>query len=108
MKIRCGTQTSVILASNRGCIIEDAIHEDFYNNLKNWDYAGLVVVLSHDKEQRLGLRGRTDDELAGAPRTALNHAGPCLIEVDIDPTEFDLALREWGARVAAVNGQAPA
>ena len=50
---------------------------------------------------------RTAGELAAALKTALGHAGPCLIEVDIDPTDGSPTMREWGTRVAAANGKPP-
>ena len=37
----------------------------------------------------------------------LAHDGPCLIEVPIDPHDCSKELREWGSRVALVNGRAP-
>ncbi len=106
--IRYGTRPIIVWVNNHGYIVEDAIHEGSYNEIKNWDYAGLMAVFSHGEGKGLGLRARTAGELAAAMKTALDHAGPCLIEVDIDPSDFHPALREWGVRVAAANGRAPA
>ena len=83
--IRNETRPIIVLVNNHGYIIEDAIHEGPYNRIKNWDYAGLMAVLTNDEGAGLGLRAKTAGELAAALKTALGHAGPCLIEVDIDP-----------------------
>jgi pyruvate decarboxylase len=105
--IRHGTRPIIVLVNNHGYIIEDAIHEGPYNKIKNWDYAGLMAVLTHGEGAGLGLRAKTAGELAAALQTALGHAGPCLIEVDIDPTDCSPTLREWGIRVATANGKPP-
>ena len=105
--IRHGTRPIIILVNNHGYIIEDAIHEGPYNKIKNWDYAGLMAVLTNREGAGLGLRAKTAGELAAALKTALGHAGPCLIEVDIDPTDCSPTMREWGTRVAAANGKPP-
>jgi hypothetical protein len=49
----------------------------------------------------------TVGELEAAMDRALAHDGPCLIEVPIDPHHCSEELREWGSRVAVVNGRAP-
>ncbi|MGB9202578.1 MAG: thiamine pyrophosphate-dependent enzyme, partial [Terriglobales bacterium] len=105
--IRYGMRPIIVLVNNHGYIIEDAIHEGPYNKIKNWDYAGLIAVLTNNEGAGLGLRAKTAGELAAALKTALGHAGPCLIEVDIDPTDCSPTLREWGLRVAAANGAPP-
>ena len=101
--IRLGTRPIILLVNNHGYIIEDAIHEGPYNKIKNWDYAGLMAVLTNGEGAGLGLRARTAGELAVALETASNHAGPCLIEVDIDPKDCSPTMREWGTRVGEAN-----
>ncbi len=54
--IRHGTRPIIILVNNHGYIIEDAIHEGPYNKIKNWDYAGLMAVLTNREGAGLGLR----------------------------------------------------
>jgi len=105
--IRHGTRPIIVLVNNHGYIIEDAIHEGPYNKIKNWDYAGLMAVLTNREGAGLGLRARTAGELAAAFKTALVHDGPCLIEVDIDPTDCSPTMRELGTRVAAANRKPP-
>ena len=105
--IRHNTRPIIILVNNRGYIIEDAIHQGPYNKIKNWDYAGLMAVLTNHEGAGLGLRARTAGELAATFKTALGHEGPCLIEVDIDPTDCSPTMRAWGTRIAAANGKPP-
>jgi pyruvate decarboxylase len=101
--IRYGTRPIIVLVNNHGYIIEDAIHEGPYNKIKNWDYAGLMAVFTNSEGAGLGLRARTSGELAAALETAWGHEGPCLIEVEIDPTDCSPTMREWGIRVAEAN-----
>jgi hypothetical protein len=55
-----------------------------------------MAVLTNGVGAGLGLRPKTAGEPAAALKTALGHAGPCLVEVDIDPTDCSPTLREWG------------
>jgi TPP-dependent 2-oxoacid decarboxylase len=105
--IRHGTRPIIVLVNNHGYIIEDAIHVGPYNKIKNWDYAGLMAVLTNHEGAGLGLRAKTAGELATALKTAWGHDGPCLIEVDIDPTDCSPTMRQWGTRVSAANGKPP-
>jgi pyruvate decarboxylase len=105
--IRSGVRPIVFLINNRGYTIEVEIHDGPYNNIKNWDYAGLVAVLNGGEGNGWGCRVATGGELAAAIEHALRHDGPALIECLIDRDECSLALREWGVRVAAFNGRPP-
>jgi pyruvate decarboxylase len=105
--IRYGMRPIIILVNNRGYIIEDAIHQGPYNNIKNWDYAGLMKVWTNDEGKGLGLRAKTAGELTAALTRAMTHDGPCLIEVAIDPQDCSVDMREWGIRVAAANNSPP-
>jgi pyruvate decarboxylase len=105
--IRQGTRPIIILVNNRGYIIEDAIHQGPYNKIKNWDYAGLMNVLTNGEGKGLGLKAKTGGELSAALARATNHDGPCMIEVAIDSQDCSLDMREWGTRVAAANGKPP-
>ena len=66
-----------------------------------------MAVLTHGEGAGPGLRAKTAGELTAALRTALGNAGPCLIEVDIDPSDCSPPMREWGTRVTAANGKPP-
>lgn len=103
--IRCRTRPIIILVNNHGYIIEEAIHGGPYNKIKNWDYAGLMQVLTNGEGEGLGVHARTAGELAAALETASGHAGPCLIEVEIDPTDCSPTMREWGICIAEANNK---
>jgi pyruvate decarboxylase len=105
--IRYGVKPIIFLINNRGYTIEAEIHDGPYNQIKNWDYAGLMEVFNAGEGKGLGLRAATTGELDKAAERALKHDGPCLIEVPIDPHDCSKELREWGSRVAVANGRAP-
>jgi pyruvate decarboxylase len=105
--IRYRVKPIIFLINNRGYTIEAEIHDGPYNQIKNWDYAGLMEVFNAGEGQGLGLRAATEGELDKAVERALAHDGTCLIEVAIDPHDCSRELREWGGRVAAANGRAP-
>ena len=106
--IRFGTRPIIVLSNNRSYVIEEAIHGGPYNQIKNWDYAGLMDVFTNGEGRGLGLKASTPGELAAHFGTALAHDGPCLIEVAIDPKDCSPKLRDWGRRVAAANAARPA
>ncbi|WP_435020029.1 alpha-keto acid decarboxylase family protein [Tundrisphaera sp. TA3] len=101
--IRYGMRPILILVNNHGYIIEDAIHKGPYNKIKNWDYAGLMAIFTNGEGAGLGLRAKTPGELSSALGRARDHAGPCLIEVEIAPDDCSPTMKEWGVRVAAAN-----
>jgi pyruvate decarboxylase len=98
----------VFLINNRGYTIEVEIHDGPYNNIKNWDYAGLVDVFNADDGRGRGVRATTAGELADAIKVALeNQDGPTLIECAIDRDDCSAELISWGRQVAAANGRPP-
>jgi len=103
--IRHGADPVIFLLNNRGYTIEVEIHDGPYNNIKNWDYAGLMEVLNAGEGNGLGLRARTAGELADAIAKALSHLGPVLIECALDRDDCTPELLEWGSRVAAANSR---
>ena len=56
--IRHQAKPIIFLLNNRGYTIEVEIHDGPYNNIKNWDYAGLVDVFNAGEAGGLGLRAR--------------------------------------------------
>ena len=77
-----------------------------YNNIKNWDYGGLMKVFNATDGEGLGLLATTGGELAAAIKKALDHtAGPTLIECTIDRNDCTKQLLEWGTRVATANAR---
>jgi pyruvate decarboxylase len=106
--IRLGLPVIIFLINNRGYTIEVEIHDGPYNNIKNWDYAGLVGVFNASDGDGLGLRATTARELAAAIERARQHrTGPTLIECAIDRDDCSKELLEWGSRVAAANARPP-
>lgn len=98
----------IFLMNNHGYTIEVEIHDGPYNNVKNWDYAGLIKVFNAEDGKGLGLRVDTGGELADAITAALaNHDGPSLIECVIDRDDCTADLISWGHLVAKANGRAP-
>jgi indolepyruvate decarboxylase len=98
----------IFLINNQGYTIEVEIHDGPYNNIKNWDYAGLIDVFNADSGAGKGLRAGTVDELAAAIQQAnQNIEGPTLIECAIDRDDCTRQLISWGRRVATANARPP-
>ena len=105
--IRQETRPIIFLINNQGYTIEIQIHDGPYNNIQDWDYAGLMAVFSRGGGKGWGKRVGTEGELAEAIAFAKSHDGPCLIECLIDRDDCSEELRTWGTRVAAFNGRRP-
>jgi len=106
--VRLNLPVMIFLVNNRGYTIEVEIHDGPYNNIKNWDYAGIMAIFNSTDGDGRGLRAATGKELAGAVQEALAHkTGPTLIECTIDRDDCTKQLMEWGSRVAAANGRPP-
>jgi len=103
--IRYETNPIIFLLNNRGYTIEVEIHDGPYNNIKNWDYAGLIDVFNAGEGNGLGLVARTAGELTEAVHKARHHDGVVLIECALDRDDCTSELLEWGSRVAAANGR---
>ena len=107
--IRQNVPVIIFLMNNHGYTIEVEIHDGPYNNVKNWDYAGLIKVFNAEDGHGLGFRAHNGGELATAIKKALaNHKGPTLIECMLDRDDCTAELISWGRLVAAANGRAPA
>ncbi len=103
--IRYQLDPIIFLINNRGYTIEVEIHDGPYNNIKNWDYAGLVQVFNAGEGNGWSCRVQTERELAEAIQQAKAHDGLALIECIIDRDDCTKELLEWGSRVAAANGR---
>jgi pyruvate decarboxylase len=98
----------IFLINNRGYTIEVEIHDGPYNNIKNWDYAGLIQVFNAEDGHGRGLRAKNGRELAEAIKVALaNREGPTLIECVIDRNDCTPELISWGHLVATANSRPP-
>ncbi len=98
----------IFLINNHGYTIEVEIHDGPYNNIKNWDYAGLIAAFNAEDGHGRGLRATNGGELAEAIKVALaNHDGPTLIECVIDRDDCTADLISWGRLVATANARLP-
>jgi indolepyruvate decarboxylase len=98
----------IFLINNHGYTIEVEIHDGPYNNIKNWDYAGLIDAFNAEDGHGRGLRATTGGELAEAIKVALaNKQGPTLIECVIDRDDCTADLISWGRLVSAANARPP-
>ena len=104
--IRYDTKPLIFLINNGGYTIEVEIHDGPYNNIKNWDYAGLIDVFNAADGNGWGCRVTTEKELAEAIE-ATQHDGLALIEVAIDRDDCSKNLLQWGSHVAKNNGRPP-
>jgi pyruvate decarboxylase len=96
----------IFLVNNHGYTIEVEIHDGPYNNIKNWDYAGLMQAFN--AEDGRGLRAVNGGALARAIEVALaNRDGPTLIECIIDRDDCSPELISWGRQVARANARPP-
>jgi len=106
--VRLKLPVLIFLVNNRGYTIEVQIHDGPYNNVKNWDYAGLMKVFNAEDGKGLGLKATTGAELAQAIEKGLaNREGPTLIECTIDRDDCTSDLISWGRRVANANARPP-
>jgi pyruvate decarboxylase len=104
--IRLKLPVIIFLVNNRGYTIEVEIHDGPYNNIKNWDYAGIIKVFNATDGGGLGIRATNGKQLAAAIKQALDHTGgPTLIECTIDRDDCTKEVLEWGNRVAAANSR---
>jgi indolepyruvate decarboxylase len=106
--VRLKLPVIIFLMNNHGYTIEVEIHDGPYNNIKNWDYAGLIQVFNAEDGHGRGLRATNGRELSEAIKVALsNREGPTLIECVIDRDDCTAELISWGHLVAAANGRPP-
>jgi indolepyruvate decarboxylase len=98
----------IFLINNHGYTIEVEIHDGPYNNIKNWDYAGLIQAFNAEDGRGRGIHATNGRELAEAIKVAVaNHDGPTLIECIIDRDDCSSELISWGRLVARANGRPP-
>lgn len=106
--IRYRIPAILFLINNHGYTIEVEIHDGPYNNVKNWDYAGLIGIFNAEDGKGRGVRATNGRELSAAIEMALgNREGPTLIECVIERDDCSAELISWGRRVAQVNARPP-
>ena len=98
----------IFLINNHGYTIEVEIHDGPYNNIKNWDYAGLIQAFNAEDGRGRGMRATNGGELASAIEAAVaNRDGPTLVECLIDRDDCSPELISWGRLVARANARPP-
>jgi pyruvate decarboxylase len=98
----------LFLINNNGYTIEVEIHDGPYNNIKNWDYAGLIQAFNAADGHGQGFVAATGGQLATAIKAALAHRdGPTLIECRIDRDDCSPELISWGHVVSVANSRPP-
>jgi indolepyruvate decarboxylase len=106
--IRYKLPVIIFLVNNHGYTIEAESHDGPYNNIKNWDYAGLIKAFNAEDGKGRGLLATSGGELAAAIKVALaNHDGPALIECVIPRDDCTPDLISWGRNVAKANARPP-
>jgi pyruvate decarboxylase len=104
--IRYQLNPIIFLINNGGYTIEVEIHDGPYNQIKNWNYAGLMDVFNAADGKGVGIKAKTAGELTAAINLALAHKdGPVLIECPLPKNDCNKELVEWGSRVAKANGR---
>ena len=108
--IRQDVKATILLLNNQGYTIEVEIHDGPYNDIQNWDYAGLINVFNGPNNlngRGLGIKANTSRELSDALLQADQHDGLTFIEVALARDDCTSELLLWGSHVAASNGRAP-
>lgn len=103
--IRYKVKATIILINNDGYTIEVQIHDGAYNDIKMWDYAGLMNVFSNGEGNAQGIKARTCGEFDEAMKRADSFDGITMIEVFLPRDDCTAELLEWGSRVARSNGR---
>ena len=118
--IRFKLKVTVIVVNNNGYVSDRCILDGSYcpyilmlcriipcigsfNDVQNWDYAGLVGALNGESGGGMGVRVGTLPALDVALEKARSQDGFSLIECLIARDDCSLKLLEWGQRVARSN-----
>eukprot|EP01035_Chromulina_nebulosa_P020969 gene20969-27174_t len=103
--IRYDIDVIIFLINNQGYTIEVQIHDNVYNDIQNWDYAGLVEVFRNQNPRNncAGYKVSTPNELDAAIKTAQEKKGVNVIECLIGRDDCTNTLLEWGSRVSSSN-----
>ena len=105
--IRLKLPVIVFLMNNHGYTIEVEIHDGPYNNVKNWDYAGLINVFNaQDGKGPVFVRPMAAS-LQAIKVARANRGGPTLIECILDRDDCTSDLISWGHLVAKANSRPP-
>lgn len=104
--IRYQVNPIIFLMNNGGYTIEVELHDGPYNQIKNWDFAGLINVFNAGDGKGLGIKVKTAGDLSAAISQAITHkGGPVLIECPLLRDDCSKQLAEWGSHVAKANAR---
>jgi len=104
--IRYECNPIIFLLNNRGYTIEVEIHDGIYNDIKNWDYKGLVEAFAHGEGKLKTFLVNTEAELDEALEFCQQNTEHLVfIECTLDRDDCSKELLEWGTRVATANGR---
>lgn len=103
--IRQEANCTIILINNGSYTIECQIHDNIYNDIKNWSYADLIEVFRCNEKQGacFGRKVETMQALDKALADMHDIRGVKLLECCISRDDCTSSLLQWGARVAAAN-----
>lgn len=105
--IRYNVPIILFLINNGSYSIEVQIHDNIYNEIKNWRYAELIDVFNAEDGKGWGCRVKTEKELVAAIEKAKKHRSLSLIEVMINRDDCNKSLLKWGTAVATNNSKPP-
>jgi indolepyruvate decarboxylase len=94
--VRQGLSPIVIVLNNRGYGTERQIQDGPFNDILNWDYAGVPKVLGAGTGYRAGTLRELDAALEAARRNTRSFT---IIDVQLDPYDTSPALRRLGERL---------
>ncbi|CAJ1975993.1 unnamed protein product [Sphenostylis stenocarpa] len=107
--LRCGQNGVIFLINNGGYSTEVKFHEGPYNDIKNWDYAGLVEKLDNGEGKCWTTKVHCEEELTEAIKTTMESKKKCLcfIEVIVHRDDTSKELLQLGCKLVAANGRPP-
>nr|GEZ02505.1 pyruvate decarboxylase 2 [Tanacetum cinerariifolium] len=99
----------IFLINNGGYTIKVEIHDGPYNEIKNWNYTGLVEAIHNGEGKCWTKKVFCEEDLIEAIETAKGAKKDCLrfIEVMAHKDDTSKELLEWGSRMSAANSRPP-
>ncbi|KAK9057801.1 hypothetical protein SSX86_022639 [Deinandra increscens subsp. villosa] len=105
--LRCGQKSIIFLINNGGYTIEVEMHDGPYNEIKNWNYTGLVDAIHNGEGKCWTSKVFCEEELVKAIETTSGEKQDCLcfIEVILHRDDTSKELLIWAPKVNCVcNG----
>ncbi|CAK9139990.1 unnamed protein product [Ilex paraguariensis] len=107
--LRCEQRSIIFLINNGGYSTEAQIHDGPYNEIKNWDYTGLVHAIHNNEGKCWTAKVHCEEELVMAIEMAMGEKKTCLCFIEVIVNKYDTSkeLLKLGPRLAAANGRPP-